>query len=92
MENDEEGISDLCRKLRLSSKISDFYDVLGEFFKAGAKWQKEKLIKEAVEANVIATKCGDKYQQLLITDWSGFNDLLNDDKVRIVVFKKEESK
>ena len=45
MENDEEGISDLCRKLRLSSKISDFYDVLGEFFKAGAKWQKEKLIK-----------------------------------------------
>ena len=40
MENDEDGISDLCRKLRPTSKISDFYDALAEFFIAGAKWQK----------------------------------------------------
>lgn len=38
MENDEKGISDLCQKLRPSSKISDFYDALGEFFKAGVEW------------------------------------------------------
>ena len=36
MENDDDGISELCRKLRPSSKISDYYDALAEFFKAGA--------------------------------------------------------
>ena len=45
MENDEDGISDLCRKLRPTSKISDFYDALAEFFIAGAKWQAEHLKK-----------------------------------------------
>lgn len=52
MENDEDGISDLCRKLRPSSKISDFYDALGEFFIAGAEWgikSQEKKIADAYE-------------------------------------------
>lgn len=43
MENDENGISELSRKLRPSSKISDYYDALAEFFKAGAKWAIEQL-------------------------------------------------
>ena len=38
MENDEDGISNLCQKLRPWSKISDFYGALAEFFKAGAEW------------------------------------------------------
>ena len=38
MENDENGISELSRKLYPWSKISDYYDALAEFFKAGAKW------------------------------------------------------
>lgn len=42
MENDENGISELSRKLRPSSKINDFYDALEEFFKAGAEWQKKQ--------------------------------------------------
>lgn len=49
MENDEDGISDLCRKLRPSSKISDFYDALAEFFKAGAEWMaKQGFISEGI--------------------------------------------
>ncbi len=42
MENDEDGISELSRKLRPSSKIDDFYDALEEFFKAGARWMAEQ--------------------------------------------------
>jgi hypothetical protein len=38
MENDEDGVSDLCRKLNYLNKITDFYDGLAEFFKAGARW------------------------------------------------------
>lgn len=39
---DEDGISELSKKLRPSSKISDYYDALAEFFKAGAKWMAEQ--------------------------------------------------
>lgn len=43
MENDEDGVSDLCRKLNYLNKITDFYDGLAEFFKAGAKWAMQQL-------------------------------------------------
>lgn len=42
MENDEDGISELSKKLCPSSKISDYYDALAEFFKAGARWMAEQ--------------------------------------------------
>lgn len=44
MENDENGISELSRKLYPWSKISDYYDGLAEFFKAGAEWMIERVI------------------------------------------------
>lgn len=48
MEEDYAGPSELSKKLRPSSKISDYYDALAEFFKAGARWQK-KLDEEAIK-------------------------------------------
>jgi len=49
MENDEDGISELSKKLRPTSKISDFYDALVEFFKAGAEW----MVQQGVKAHCI---------------------------------------
>ena len=57
-------------------------------FIAGAKWDREQMMKEAVEGTVMATKCGDKYQQLLITDWNSSDGLHNGDKVRIIIVKE----
>ena len=67
MENDEDGISDLRRKLYPQSKISDFYNALEEFFIAGAKWQKEQDEKDLSEKIAAAYQLGlaDKEKQML---------------------------
>lgn len=89
MENDEDGISDLCRKLRPTSKISDFYDALAEFFIAGAKWQKEQMMKEAVEGNVIDFLYDDEidYASAKIV-FTTIPKLKEGDKVRVIIVKE----
>ncbi len=72
--------------------IEAFDIIAHRFFELGKKDMKKQMMKESVKANVIATKRDNKYQQLLITDWNGFNDLLNADKVRIIIVKEEENK
>lgn len=57
---------------------------LVEGFKAGAEWQKEKMMKDAVESNVVITSKGILLSDLLIEDFN------YEDKVRIVVLKEEE--
>lgn len=59
-------------------------------FIAGYEQARKDMMKDAVEATVMATKCGDKYQQLLITDWNNSSEMCNGQKVRIVVLKAEE--
>ena len=102
MENDEEGISELSKKLRPTSKISDFYDALGEFFIAGAEWQKIQMLKDAVEGEI----CGRVYDHINVRFADGVCKYLEPknishipadvskynigDKVRIVVLKEEE--
>lgn len=54
MENDEDGISDLSKKLRPTSKINDFYDALAEFFKAGAEWMERQGV--SYQATISANK------------------------------------
>lgn len=87
MENDEDGISDLCRKLRPTSKISDYYDALAEFFKAGAKWQKSQMLKDAVEGEVYLYHSYNRDATAILVDIPKEN---LGDKVRIVVLKAEE--
>ena len=69
--------------------IEAFDMIARHFCEFGKNDMKKQMMKESVEANVIATKCGDKYHQLLITDWNGFNDLLNGDKVHIIIVKED---
>ena len=57
-----------------------------------AEWQKEQMLKDAVEATIMATKCGDKYQQLLITDWNDSDGLYNGDNVKVVIIPQKEDK
>lgn len=88
MENDEDGISDLCRKLNHLSKISDFYDGLAEFFKAGAEWQKQQMMKEAVEGEIQMRYSGclcAKTIRAINEDKFKFGD-----KVRIIIVKEEK--
>lgn len=91
MEEDYDGPSELSKKLRPTSKISDFYNALAEFFKRGAEWQKSQMLKDAVEANVNTyelTPGGSSYVEF-VADMSAARFKLND-KVRIVVLKAEE--
>lgn len=68
MENDEEGISELSKKLRPTSKISDFYDALGEFFKAGAEWMASQM--PIPEDTVIFQKGVEEGKRLAKEDWA----------------------
>lgn len=88
MENDEDGVSDLCRKLYPTSKITDFYDALAEFFKAGAEWQKNQMLKEAVEGEIQMRYSGclcAKTIRAINEDKFKFGD-----KVRIIIVKEEK--
>lgn len=64
----------------------DNYELTARHF---AEWQKGLMLKDAVEATVMATKCGDKYQQLLISDWNPMSDMCNGDKVKIIIVKED---
>lgn len=94
MENDEDGISDLCRKLRPTSKISDFYDALAEFFIAGAKWQKKQIMKEAVEGEIrgdIRNQEEKPYQIWAESDYLPLDEKFEiGDKVHIIIVKEDE--
>lgn len=86
---EEAALSHVKNKYNFSSEL--VYNNIGtDDFKAGAEWQKSQMLKDAVEATVMATKCGDKYQQLLITNWNSSDGLHNGDKVRIIIVKEEE--
>ena len=81
MENDENGISELSRKLRPSSKISDYYDALAEFFKAGAKWysQQEQLevdLEKEIKEEYLKHRCyGGRDNMLVILNEPQFNKI-----------------
>lgn len=63
--------------------------IAGVFVKYGMDKQREEMMKEAVDVTVMASKCGDKYQQLLITDWNSSDGLHNGDKVRIIIVRED---
>lgn len=94
MENDEDGISDLCRKLQYTSKISDFYDALAEFFVAGAKWQKEQMMKKAVEGEVCIPNVWVEHKEgkelVVRAEISKELGFKFGDKVRIIIVKEDE--
>lgn len=94
MENDEDGISDLCRKLRPTSKISDFYDALAEFFIAGAKWQKKQMMKEAVEGEVCIPNVWVEHKEgkelVVRAEISKELGFKFGDKVHIIIVKEDE--
>ena len=66
----------------------DFNECFREKFQEGYKQALKDLMKGAMGGTVMASKCGDKYQQLLITDWNSSDDLHNGDKVRIIIVKE----
>lgn len=70
----------------------NFYDDVDvkaskEGFIAGASWQSEQMMKEAVEAHVSTNGMGNKY---LFPNYNDdFKDIDDGDKVRIIVIKKD---
>lgn len=56
-------------------------------FKAGAKWQREQMMKEAVEGHVSTNGMGNKY---LFPNYNDdFKDINDGDKVRIIIVKED---
>lgn len=55
-----------------------------EMFKAGALWQKEQMMKEAKESEVIITSKGILLSDLRIEDFD------YEDKVKVIIIKEEE--
>lgn len=59
---------------------------LYQLFIAGAKWQKDQMLKEAVEGFIFQSE--DYYPKELIARYDG--ELKHGDKVRIIVLPKED--
>lgn len=69
--------------------VLEYNKTMAEVFKDGWNTCKRLMMEEAVDATVMASKCGDKFQQLLITDWNSSDGLHNGDKVRIIIVKED---
>lgn len=74
-----------------SAKISGLKDYDWVAIRAAHRLLGESLefFKSSIQATVLATKCGDKYQQLFVSDWNSMSDMCNGDKVRIIIIKKD---
>ena len=63
-------------------------EIVESAFKAGAKWMREQMMKEAVDATIIAMKSGDKYCQAYITDRNSLANMCNGDTVKLIIVKE----
>lgn len=66
-------------------KAKPFGNLVKEAFKAGAQWQKEQMMKDAVEGTVHNFSSNKPHPTVLV-DAKGFNQ---GDKVRIIIIKEE---
>lgn len=53
-----------------------------------ASWHKGQMMKESVDATVIAMKSGDKYCQAYITDRNSLANMCNGDHVKLIIVKE----
>ena len=71
---------------KLKQQIKPIADEVSKNFIAGAKWQKEKMLKDAVEGTVHNFSSNMPHPTVLV-DAKGFNQ---GDKVRIIIVKEED--
>lgn len=59
-------------------------------FKAGAEWQKEQMLKNAVETEVWSYSSDEDLRAIPLFGIDKFNNLKDGDKVKVIVLKEEE--
>ena len=80
----DKSLDDAAYKYSFDSRpcIYGQVDVI-DAFKAGAEWQKEQMLKDAMESNVVITSKGILLSDLRIEDFN------YEDKVRIIIVKED---
>ena len=81
-------ISLVVNEIIPDATVKQLREVADKSFKAGAEWQKEQMMKEAVETTVSSM-----VHQLIVTDYIIINaeqfGLKNGDKVKLIIIKEE---